>query len=88
MAAIEIEGRFPRCSGCGTVFHGFLPAGLDSRTRGEPFSEAYRRLGTIAPRLAAWAAAHASCPEPVRTVTAAGVVVVDRRSRRDSRDEE
>lgn len=76
MAQIEIERStgYPKCPGCGATFP-VLAWFLDSRCRVQ--FQGHRP--SSAPEMAEFAARHAACQEPIREVTAAGVLVVDRR---------
>jgi hypothetical protein len=71
------------CLGCGAryrVLHWFF----DSRVRGpEPWRGLSDQRCSEGPEVAAFAARHAACPEPRRSVSeAGGIVTVDRRYRR------
>jgi hypothetical protein len=46
-----------------------------------PFSAEYRAYGTEAREVAAFAAAHAACPEPIVEVLPNGTPCIDRRAR-------
>jgi hypothetical protein len=82
MARIEIgECGRPTCPGCGAEFH-VLHHLLNSRIRGmDPYPDAYKRGDhSSAPEIAAFAAAHASCPETSRCVSVSnGITIIDKR---------
>lgn len=82
MAQIELEpGRWfgrPYCPGCGETFQGFGPWIIDSNIRG-PYGPDARRRGSKALEVAAFAERHRACAEPLRSITATGIPVVDRR---------
>lgn len=79
MASIAPAGIWgcPRCEGCGEELF-VLHHALDSSVR-LPFTPEAAWRGSYGAHVAEFAAKHAMCPEPYRELTAAGVLIVDRR---------